>query len=175
MFFSLHWFAVAKQKKLETLSLVSITGASCAVATDSIDRDSFAFPVSECQVRKDPNRFNGKVIRLSGTYELDTHGPFISSDSCELPYNIDVMISIDMSPEDEDYIRKLNRDQKLGSEPIDITVVGLFTVAEPSHMSDRMSDRTPFHLSISCLETAHSRKMNDAFVEPSIIRDTLNR
>ena len=130
----------------------SISGGTCQPQkVFAMDRkDVF----SECEVRKDPDLFNNKTVRISAKYGFMIHGSYLTSDSCDLPKSIDELISVGLDERDFNFLRK----EVL---PVDIVAVGEFHSAPPSHQTDTIYDRTPYHFRIACLEKVVSESVKD--------------
>lgn len=133
--------------------LVAYDGKTCPVYEDELltldGKNSF----SECEVRKNPNIFDGKTVRIKSGYGFMIHGGyFIDREGCaELSRSIDQAISPGFSQEDFDHIFSFR------GFPVDIVAVGKFTVSEPARKSDAIAHRTPYHFEAVCLEKAAKR------------------
>ncbi len=131
--------------------LYSVNGESCPVFEDDIFSLEGKKSFGECEIRKNPNLFKDKLLRVKSNYGFMIHGAYLSDkDDCpNLSKSIDEAISVEFrSDKDYDYIDKLNEI------PISIIAVGKFTVNTPSNNSDTIYDRTPYHFEVICLEKA---------------------
>jgi hypothetical protein len=130
----------------------SVSGGACqpqkVFAIDN--KDVF----SECEVRKNPDIFNNKTVRISAKYGFMIHGSYLTSDSCDLSRSIDELISVGLDEKDFYFLRK-------EILPVDIVAVGEFHFEPPSHRSDTIYDRTPYYFRIVCLEKVFSQSVND--------------
>ncbi|HEY0051083.1 MAG TPA: hypothetical protein VGB68_17450 [Pyrinomonadaceae bacterium] len=143
-------------------SLYSVSGESCAISEDDIftlpDRKVFG----ECEIRKNPERFNGKLLRIKARYNFMMHGALLeSSAECGLSRSIDEAISIGFrSEKDYEIIRNLQ------ALPVDIIAVGEFSASAPSRESDSIRDRTPYRFTGFCLEEAKAADKKNNGSEP---------
>lgn len=106
---------------------------------------------SECDLRQNPEVFNGKILRIKTNYGFMIHGSYFSdSEKCVgVKNSIHEAISVGFqSKKDFDYIDKMNEI------PISIIAVGKFSVKTPTHQSDTIYDNTPFDFEIISLEKA---------------------
>ncbi|MFL6375039.1 MAG: NTF2 fold immunity protein [Pyrinomonadaceae bacterium] len=135
----------------------SVSGGTCqpqkVFASDG--KDVF----SECEIRKDPDLFNNKTVRVFAKYGFMLHGSYLTSDSCGLPTSIEDVISVGLDEKDRDFLRK-------EILPVAIVAIGEFHVEPPTHQSDTIYDNTPYHFRIVCLEKVVSEYVKD---EPAAI------
>ncbi len=131
--------------------IITVNGENCSFFEDDIFTLEGKNSFGECEIRKNPNLFNGKLVRIKSNYRFMLHGLFLSDkEECVgLSRSIDEAISVGFrSTKDYAYIKKLNEN------PVSITAVGNFSISVPSHYSDTIYDRTPYYFEIIWLERA---------------------
>lgn len=117
--------------------------------------------VEYCDLRNDPYRYDGKVVRLTADLYRFMHGYYLSDANCNDKFEDSgtdesktaVLFYETYRMESFEYLEKFNESGKLW-QPLKITVVGRFQYKRASGFSDGIEDRTSFHFEIYKVDSA---------------------
>lgn len=117
--------------------------------------------VEYCDLRNNPYKFNGKVVRLTTDLQWFMHGYFIYDASCNDRFEGDgldesrtaILPYKENWAEIYEYLRKFHEAGK-SWEPLQITAVGRFQYKHAKGFSDGIEDRTSFRFEIYKIESA---------------------
>lgn len=131
-------------------AIMSVYGDSCPVFEDDLVTTAERSVFDDCDLRRNPQAFDGKLVRLKSTYRFMIHGAYLSGGRCtELSYDVLNTVSVGFESErDFEYLRSFH------FKPVDLIAVGRFSFVQPNRESDTIHDNTPFHFSLICLEKA---------------------
>jgi hypothetical protein len=125
-----------------------------ALALDpSVDLSASAnLPIlAYCELVNNPDRYSGKVVRVSATLGGFIHGILFYEESC--PGHTAVAIR-----QDSDEVRRTLTEaagsEYFGHVPLDLIVVGRFEKVTPSNESDLVWHTAPLHFEIMRVEKA---------------------
>ena len=123
--------------------IATVTGAACPFFEDQIFRTASKDIFAECDLRKSPREFNGKLVRVRSRYAFMIHGSFLSDPApCPGLRNfVQEAVWVGFRSEaDYEYVDGLR------STPIDILAVGQFLFVEPTKSSDTIYDLSLIHI-----------------------------
>lgn len=130
--------------------ITTVTGAVCPILEDEIYTSPPKEIFSECDLRKNPQRFDGRYVRIESGYAFMIHGPYLT-DPVPCPgisRSVDEAVWVGFRSEsDYDYVDRSGRF-------LNIRAVGKFSLAKPSRESDTIYDNTSCRFEIVCLERA---------------------
>jgi hypothetical protein len=134
------------------------TAEKAVIATSSQTQksDSSAeLPIlSLCELVNNPDKYSGKVVRLSTTLSGFIHGSFVYDPNC---VRVDTGTAVFFNPEYKDKIQN-DLKQARGSdnflEPMNMIAVGKFKKVTPSNQSDTIYDTASLQFEIMRIETA---------------------
>ena len=113
-----------------------------------------------CELRNDPERYNGKIVRISAQIANFGHGYYFDDERCsEKIENLldDNRTAVELfQPLASDLHPALERMTGTGRswEPKRVFAVGRFTRQYPTSHTDVMVDRTSFHFELYSIEPA---------------------
>lgn len=130
------------------------TRQKATVAETTASSKSENMELSFCQVAAEPEKYEGKVIRLSAVYSFGLHGVTIGDASCS---SEDLGTSVSITPAIwEEFERATEKayGTKVVGPPLYIIAIGKFQRNNPSHASDGWEDRLPFRFELKRIEKA---------------------
>jgi hypothetical protein len=112
--------------------------------------------VEYCDLRNDPRRYDGKIVRLNTKLNWFMHGYFLSDNNCS-GVGDEARTSISFyQPNAEEIGNLINqfREPQKRWETVDMIAVGRFKYESPRNYSDGIEDRTSLHFEIYKIESA---------------------
>lgn len=132
-------------------AIKSVNGDHCPIFEEELVKTAEKSIFDDCDLRRNPQIFDGKLVRIKSTYRFMIHGSYLSRGTCaELSRDVLNTVAVGFeSKRDMDYIQGLRI-------PIDVVAIGKFSLVKPNEESDTIYDNTPFQFSLVCLEKASS-------------------
>lgn len=110
--------------------------------------------IEYCDLRNEPRRFDGKIVRINANLNFFTHGFYFYDQRCSDNTDVSrtaVSIYQDNYKELEN-LRIKHKESGKSWQPLNITVIGRFTYKNFTGSSDHIEDRTHLQFEIYKIE-----------------------
>ena len=130
--------------------ILTVTAEACPILEAELFATGEKRTFNECDLIKNAPLFDGRLIRVRSQYAFMIHGSYLTGTVCPgVSNSIHQAVSVGLSSKsDYEYI------DRLGVIPVNFVGVGRFELVEPSLLSDRIVDNTPYRFKLICLESA---------------------
>lgn len=147
-----------------TIAITTLMLIACSKAESFEEAGIATLPLSDyCELRHEPDRYGGKIVRISAQIGNFGHGYYFDDDRCnkkvyENLLDDDRTAVKFFEPRAAELSDALERAGFVCcyAKPTSVMAVGRFTREYPSSGSDHMLDRTSFHFELFLLEPAAS-------------------
>lgn len=112
--------------------------------------------VEYCDLRNDPRKYDGKIVRINAKLNQFMHGYFLADGNCSSDGDEARAAISFYEPNAEEIQNLINqfREPKKLWEPVNIIAAGRFKYERPRFHSDGIEDRTSLHFEIYKIESA---------------------
>jgi len=112
--------------------------------------------LSYCELAWNPDRYDGKIVRVRAALRLSIHGLFLSDATCSRYENY---AAVDFhEPQRRELVRLFfgpDSPTHAGPSPVELIVIGRFRKVVPSKVSDSLLDTVPLQFEIMHVEKIH--------------------
>ena len=116
-----------------------------------------------CEIRTNPERYNGKVVRIRAKLSSFIHGLYFHDERCGVKSyegllddnRTAVTFFEPKRSELYDTVERI-RDPNVPREPVEVIAVGRFTRGYPTGQTDHISDRSSYHFELYLVEPTPS-------------------
>lgn len=110
--------------------------------------------VEYCDLKNNPERYSGKIVRLNAQLNWFMHGYFLADANCSGEGD-SARAAVCFYENREEFYKSLERYREPHKlwEPLKIIAVGKFTFEKPRGSSDGIEDRTSLHFEIYKIES----------------------
>ena len=135
---------------------------SCSKHQESFDKVNIStLPrLDYCSLRNDPDRYDGRIVRISAQIGNFGHGYYFDDKRCSEKVYEDLLddnrtavrLFESRATELQDTLERITNGVGRNHKPTSVLVAGRFTRRYPASHTDLMSDRTSFHFEIFSIE-----------------------